>query len=278
MKKEGKIDSFRLGLLISCAVHFSLIILFPGGKIPIPIKPPPPKYFEVSLIRVAPKPISIGKTIKVKEVKKPVKVEKRVVFELPTLEIKTSGQPEETLPVPPPHATPESEIKISPSAPEFGVPLEKGMEPSFYPPQFPSERKTLGIPQGVGQKGSLPPRASLPSPREELSYKGKATEVQPKGAKFRIKGPLGTRGIVRAPLPVYPEWAEKRGIEGSVELRPWVLPGGEVRPDVDILRSSGWLELDECARQALMQWKFEPIEGDEIQGGESSVEFIFTFK
>lgn len=62
-----------------------------------------------------------------------------------------------------------------------------------------------------------------------------------------------------------------------MELRPWVLPNGKVFK-VEILRSSGWRELDECAIKALMQWKFEPIERDEIQGGESSVEFIFTFK
>ena len=111
-----------------------------------------------------------------------------------------------------------------------------------------------------------------PFPRE-LFYKGEVAETAPKA----VRGPLGARGIVRAVYPVYPEWAEKRGIEGSVELRPWVLPNGKVFK-VEILRSSGWRELDECAIKALMQWKFEPIEGDEIQGGESSVEFIFTFK
>ncbi|MEA3485096.1 MAG: TonB family protein [Candidatus Aerophobetes bacterium] len=277
MKKEGKIDLFRLALLISCAVHFSFIILFPRGKVPIPIKPPSPKYFEVSLIRVAPEPIRIGKTIKVKEVKKPVRVEKKAVFKPPTLKIETSGQPEEALPVLPPSATPESEIRVSSFVPGIKGALKRGTEPSFYLPQFPSERKTLGTGQAVGGKGFLPPRASLVSPKEEISYKGKRVEAQQEGAKFRIKGPLGTRGIVRLIEPVYPEWAEKRGIEGSVELKPWVLPGGEVKPDMEILRSSGWSELDECARQALMQWKFEPIEGDEIQGGESLVEFIFTF-
>jgi len=277
VKKEDKIDSFRLALLISFAVHFSLILVFPGLRVPIPR---PPKYFEVSLIRVIPKPISTGRVIKAEEVKKPVRVEKMVVSELPTLEIKTSGQPEEALPVLPPYATPESEMKISPSAPEPGIPLERGVEPSFYLPQFLQERKTVGVERGVSEEGSLPPRVSLPPPREEISYKGKVAGAQPEAgeATVRIKGPLGTRGIVRLIEPVYPQWAEERGIEGSVELRPWVLPSGDVRPDVEILQSSGWLELDECAREVLRQWRFESIEGDEIQGGESSVEFIFTFK
>ena len=62
------------------------------------------------------------------------------------------------------------------------------------------------------------------------------------------------------------EWLEKNGQieEGKVEVKCWVLSSGEVSK-VEILLTSGWPELDECARQALMKWEFSPIEGEEMQ-------------
>ncbi|TET93545.1 hypothetical protein E3J33_01640, partial [Candidatus Aerophobetes bacterium] len=44
---------FKLTLLISCAVHFSLILLFPSLGVSLK---PLPKYVEVSLVKVRPKP------------------------------------------------------------------------------------------------------------------------------------------------------------------------------------------------------------------------------
>ncbi len=270
--KKGKIDQFKLALLISCAVHFSLLILFPGSRFPFKS---PPKYLEVHLIKVAPKRIS-GGTPQIKTAKKAPEVKKISISKLPPL--KVSPLPGPKLPILTPPAEAKDEMRASFPTPEFVVPLKRDIESSPYPPRFFWEKGTIGIEHGVPEEAYLPPRAALPSAEGDFAYERKEPEVQQRGARVRIKGPLGMRKIFRRIEPVYPEWAERQGIEGSVELRPWVLPSGEVRPDVEILRSSGWLELDECARQALMQWKFEPIKGKEIQGGESSVEFIFTFK
>ena len=72
IKREGKIEPFKLALLISCIVHFSLIVLFPGMKTPLKVSP---EYLEVSLIRVPPKRIS-GQAPQIKEVKKVPTVKK----------------------------------------------------------------------------------------------------------------------------------------------------------------------------------------------------------
>jgi len=81
-----------------------------------------------------------------------------------------------------------------------------------------------------------------------------------------IELPVGARTVTRYVQPEYPEWAQKHGIEGKVEIKCWVLPSGEVSK-VEILLTSGWPELDECACQALMKWEFNPIEGEEMQWG-----------
>jgi len=84
--------------------------------------------------------------------------------------------------------------------------------------------------------------------------------------KVRIKGPLGGREILRGVVPEYPAWAQEQGIMGKVQVKCWVLPGGEVS-EVEISLTSGWSKLDECASQALMKWRFERIEEEERQWG-----------
>ena len=83
-----------------------------------------------------------------------------------------------------------------------------------------------------------------------------------------IKGLLGEGGriIERQVEPPYPEWAQREGKTGVVELKCWVLPSGDVR-NVEVYQSSGLPRLDEHARQYLMMWKFEPIKEEKIQWG-----------
>ncbi len=102
---------------------------------------------------------------------------------------------------------------------------------------------------------------SLAPAVKEVSYEREGGE----GLESR-EGPITGRRIERWIQPDYPEWAEKKGIEGEVKLKCWVLPSGEVS-EVEVWRTSGWSELDKCASEALKKWKFESIEGKEIQWG-----------
>ena len=81
------------------------------------------------------------------------------------------------------------------------------------------------------------------------------------------------RKVLWCEKPVYPEWAERQGVTGKVKLKFWILPGGKVC-DVEILRSSAWLELDECAIEALRKWRFTSINKPEIKT--YNVEFHFS--
>jgi len=267
MIKRKEIEPFKLALLISCIVHFSLIILFPGMKTPLKVSP---EYLEVSLIRVPPKRIS-GQAPQTKEVKKVLTVKKMLTLKLPPL--KKPPLPGPKLPILSPYAKVKDEVKISIPAPELEVPFKREMEYSPYQPRYFMERGNRGVEYGIPKEGYLPPRAAL-LPEEELAYEGE--QAPSKGTAFSpIKGPLGTRKILRQIKPVYPEWAERQGIESSGELKLWVLPSGEVC-DIEVVHTSGWSKLDECAAQALRQWRFEPIQGKEAQWG--IICFYFKFE
>src|SRR5262249_6265558 len=75
---------------------------------------------------------------------------------------------------------------------------------------------------------------------------------------FELGGPVGDRKILRRKLPEYPDWAEEKGITAMVKIYFTVRPDGSIRTSLRILRSSGYTELDELAKDALRQWHFSP--------------------
>jgi protein TonB len=62
--------------------------------------------------------------------------------------------------------------------------------------------------------------------------------------------------IVHSVLPVYPERARLRGIEGEVMIEAVIAPDGGVEPDIHIVRSIP--ELDQAAIDAFRRWRFSP--------------------
>ena len=320
---------FKLTLLISCAVHFSLILLFPSLGVSLK---PLPKYVEVNLVRVRPKPaparvVTVPKkkepvkvvekkkvaTVKKKETPKVVQIKKETVGEKATGQIekggkppggkvdaappketrlaakvspvKISAQPGPKLPTLPPQVRTESEIKV----PLIGRSDEPTMGTgiSEYAVQgeraiIPGERSLPGGGKGVSGEGILPQGTGLPSKVPSsiggggISYQVGEGEGVGEGRGRGIRGPLGEGGrkIERQVEPPYPEWAQRQGITGVVEVKCWVLLSGEVR-NVEVCQSSGWPKLDEHASQYLMMWKFEPIKEEIIQWG--IVPFRFEF-
>ncbi|MEO7936824.1 MAG: energy transducer TonB [Dokdonella sp.] len=59
--------------------------------------------------------------------------------------------------------------------------------------------------------------------------------------------------------PRYPMESRRRGEQGTVLLR--VLVGRDGLPiDIDIARSSGYRALDRAAREAVLRWRFRPVQ------------------
>ncbi|MBK8576084.1 MAG: energy transducer TonB [Elusimicrobia bacterium] len=96
---------------------------------------------------------------------------------------------------------------------------------------------------------------------------------------FPIHGALKDRGVDRQEIPEYPEWARKKGIESSVKFKFSVTADGRVKENIEIVQGSGYPELDELARTALLRWVFSrlpPEKGNIVQDG--AIEFRFSIK
>lgn len=77
-----------------------------------------------------------------------------------------------------------------------------------------------------------------------------------------ITGPGGLRGVRYRERIAYPDWAQRRGVEGNVRLKFWVNPDGRVA-DSEIVTSSGFPEMDILLQEGLRRWLFEPAPGTE---------------
>jgi len=95
------------------------------------------------------------------------------------------------------------------------------------------------------------------------------------GKGFEIGGPVGDRKIIHRKIPQYPAWAEEKGISAMVKIYFTVRSDGGIRSYTRILMSSGYAELDDIAKQALLQWRFSPTEAD---SSESSAWGVITFR
>lgn len=244
----------------------------------VELTPPAPKEEAVQTKKATSEPSEIT----------PV-VEKSVEPVLPEVSpVKISTQPAQKLPALPPRVSTKSEIEVP-----F---VEESLEPSLGGGMGGSHplAKEKGIEQeggliSIGEKGirereGFPEGIDLPSKATSyvkgdvkggISYEREAGEGLGGGGEGRIKGPLGGRKILRQIEPDYPDWAQKQGVVGNVEVKCWVLSSGEVS-EVRIETSSGMAKLDECALQALMKWRFEAIQEEERQWG--IVPFYFSFE
>jgi len=253
-------DFFKLGILISLAIHFLLIIFFPGFRTIISQHLSKPKYIEISLITVSPpKPVKKSSPPPVKQVKAKI---------IPKVSpVKIIAQPSEKIPILTPRLKSESEMKISLPEEKIKPLLEQPQEPFALPKKVEVVIKSA---RRLPQATHLPPK-SIHSAERVVSYRKGAKEGEGRTPSPRIRGEVATRGISRSPEPAYPEWAKRQGIGASVELKFWVLPSGEVS-SIEVFETSGWSGLDRLASESLSQWRFEPIKKDVIQWG------IITFR
>lgn len=286
-------NRFRFILLASCAIHFSFILLFPTLGISPKLLP---EYLEIYLVKLSPKQIKkpleskvITPAKKVEELKvtlEPKKIAPEVKKETKTVvlevsPVKISLPPAQKLPVLPPQVS-EIEAPLVPQSlqPTFreGIsPLPRlqkerdiGQGERLLPPGERTAKSEEGSPEGFG----FPSKETKADSFMKASglYEGEGGAEEQVG--IRISESLRGR-VERLIEPDYPEWAEEQGVEGEVEVGCRVSPDGMISR-VEIVFSSGWLELDECAEQALWKFGFSEIKIEEIQYG--TVTFIFEFE
>jgi len=112
------------------------------------------------------------------------------------------------------------------------------------------------------EKRSPAPEMTIRKPRT-VETNDMVREV--KKSALEISGPLKQRKIISSSAPAYPEWAKRKGVEADLVLKFYVNPQGRVLPDISVVRTSGYRELDVLAMEALKKWMFAPLANNEPQ-------------
>lgn len=115
-----------------------------------------------------------------------------------------------------------------------------------------------------------------PAPQAPVSS---SAPKRPSRSLFQITGPLANRQVLVQKVPVYPAWAQAKGIVASVALEFIVTPEGNVLADnILVKRTSGYPELDDLAVEALKQWKFAPLGLDSNQNQAGVIVFNYALQ
>ncbi len=129
-------------------------------------------------------------------------------------------------------------------------------------------RGVPGIPQPAAQltiehrELAKPAARSLPAAgNQDLP---KVSGPVSKGANFSVAGPISQRSITKKTVPRYPKWALDRRISGTVVVRIWVQPNGQVKGAPTVESSSGYPDLDQVVVDALRGWEFAAL-GPEVK-------------
>jgi len=130
-----------------------------------------------------------------------------------------------------------------------------------------------------GGAGNAPATAPVGLPERSAGSApagGEDTGARRTLAGASLAGPIANRPIVSWSPPVYPEWAKRDAVEGSVTLYFVVRPDGSVKENVLVQKTAGFEEFDENARAALRAWRFQALGGGRT--GEQWGTITFNFR
>ncbi|MFH1429188.1 MAG: TonB family protein [Candidatus Margulisiibacteriota bacterium] len=220
-------DSFIKSLLIHLA-FFIVLVIIPLSKIEKPLE-----YIEVSLIK--------GESRS--ENPQAPNIEKSVAAN-PELKKNRESKLEKTV-----------TKKIAPAKMPETLP-DKKQVPDLKPAEKAQELADQNIEKTT--------TASIDQKQEELETATKVSTpdiqaFQAVTGNLNLSGPITQRKVLYIITPEYPEWAVEQGVETEVSIEFWVNPEGRVKK-ADIIQRSGYLELDIIAKQALVQWLFDPLD------------------
>ena len=121
-----------------------------------------------------------------------------------------------------------------------------------------------GLPAGASE-ASAPARGSEASARRSL-------------AGATLMGPVADRPVIQYTTPIYPEWAKRDAVEGTVTLYFVVRPDGSIKENVLVQKTAGFEDFDENARAALKAWRFQPLTGGRTGEQWGTITFRFRLR
>ena len=123
---------------------------------------------------------------------------------------------------------------------------------------------STGLPSDASAT-SAPARGSESSARRSL-------------AGALLMGPVADRPVIQYTKPVYPEWAKRDAVEGSVTLYFVVRPDGTIKENILVQKTAGFEEFDDNARAALRAWRFQPLSGGRTGEQWGTITFHFRLR
>ncbi|HET9327519.1 MAG TPA: energy transducer TonB [Candidatus Eisenbacteria bacterium] len=140
----------------------------------------------------------------------------------------------------------------------------------------------LSLTRGTGTSGIGPATVSTGIPTEGSAAgapaKSSESSARRNLAGATLMGPIADRPVITYATPVYPDWAKRDAVEGSVTLYFVVRPDGSVKENVLVQKTAGFDEFDENARAALKAWKFQPLTGGRTGEQWGTITFHFRIR
>nr|WP_275298140.1 energy transducer TonB [Halomonas campisalis] len=175
-----------------------------------------------------------------------------------------------------PSPEPPPQVEASPPPrPEPLPPLESPIampEPELPPEEMESPELDSRLPE-LSEARPEPPPEPAPEPPPEPAAEPSPSPSAPSAAQEgpttdqaapAESGPVDVGEIAptsRVP-PEYPARAQRRGLEGHVELQFLIRPDGSVdRSSIRVVESQPRNVFDSAAEQAVARWQFEPASG-----------------
>lgn len=139
----------------------------------------------------------------------------------------------------------------------------------------------LSLTRGTGTSGIGPATVSTGLPTGSAAgapAKGGESTARRNLAGATLMGPIADRPVITYATPVYPDWAKRDAVEGSVTLYFVVRPDGSVKENVLVQKTAGFEEFDENARTALKAWRFQPLTGGRTGEQWGTITFHFRIR
>jgi TonB family protein len=137
------------------------------------------------------------------------------------------------------------------------------------------QRAPLALERGVPVARPVAAVAPTHVPKAQSERPADALTATRKLAGALITGQVADRPIASYVKPVYPEWAKRDAVEGSVTVRFVVRPDGTIKENVFVQKTAGFEDFDLNAVTAIRAWRFAPLTGGRVEEQWGAITFHF---
>ncbi|MFO7652737.1 MAG: TonB family protein [Candidatus Krumholzibacteriia bacterium] len=127
-----------------------------------------------------------------------------------------------------------------------------------------------------------PALAGARAPRQDAAPQPARTDpvtnTLPVPSGVQIEGDVANRPLVAHALPEYPAWATGDAVEADVTLRFVVMPDGQLKESIQVVRTAGFVDFDDAARVALARWRFAALPAGRTGDQSGTVTFRFRLR